>query len=222
MKLKPVIALLFIASLSTFFSACSSAASKEQPEVVIDKSSTQATDEVYITNADVKREGDDQPVSTVPLPGGSATKITLGDSSQVETLTDAFGNKTETRYFQGNSRLRMLILRTSAKGAQEVTVYGKGGETKIVGGLADRALTASGDEIANAAGLNQTTSPGAAKNFMKRPSSQSSPSLQPLPSSSFQQPSQPVSQPVQNTAPQTTMSSETVTTQPANPEKEED
>lgn len=218
MKLKSAISLLFIASLSTFFSACSSAESKDSNEVVIDKSSTRSSDEVYITNADIKRDSADRQVSTITLPGGSNTKSILADNSKVETLIDAFGNKTETRYFSGHPRLRMLILRTSVKGVKEVTVYGNGGDTKLVNSLADRAMSASGEEIANAAGLNATASYRPAKNYMKRSQSQSSQSpLQPLPSSSFQQP---VSQPVQNVQPPATTNSET--TPSANPEEDED
>lgn len=215
MKLKSAISLLFIACLSTFFSACSSAASKDQSEVVIDKSSTRSTEEVYITNADVKKENsDDSSGSTLQLPGGSSVNTTLGDNSKVESLTDAFGNKAETRYFEGHPRLRMLIVRTSVEGGREVTVYGNGGDTMLVNGLGDRALTASADEIANAAGLTSTVSSGPAKNFMKRQPSQSS-QLQPLPSSAFQKPAAPVYQSNEAASTETTPP-------PAKPEEDED
>ena len=216
MKLKSAISLLFIACLALFFSACTSAESKEQKEVVIDKSSTGSTktDEVYITNADVKKVSEENEQVSTTMSGGSVNKNTLSDSSQVDTLTDAFGNKTQTRYFTGNPRIRMLVMRTSVKGVQEVTVYGNGGDTKLVNGLADRALSASGDEIADAAGLVAAPSSGAAKNYMKRQPTQSSQMqqqpLQPLPSSAFQQPA-----PVR--------SAETATTtQPAGQEEDED
>ena len=218
MKLKSAISLLFIASLTTFFSACSSAESKVNDEVVIDKSSTRATEEVYITNADVKKNTSESRQLSTMLPGGSAVNSTLSDSSKVETLTDAFGNKAETRYFEGHPRVRMIILRTSVRGVREVTVYGKGGNTTLVNNLGDRALSASADEIADAAGITSTTSSGPARNYLKRQSSQSSQSsqpLQPLPSSSFQKPVTPVNQPSEATSTETA-------TQPANPEEDED
>ena len=215
MKLKSAISLLFIASLTTFFSACSSAESKVNDEVVIDKSSTRPTEEVYITNADVKKNTSESQQLSTMLPGGSAVNSTLSDSSKVETLTDAFGNKAETRYFEGHPRVRMIILRTSVRGVREVTVYGKGGNTTLVNNLGDRALSASADEIADAAGITSTTSSGPARNYLKRQSSQSSQPLQPLPSFSFQKPVTPVNQPSEATSTETT-------TQPANPEEDED
>ena len=221
MKLKTAISLLFIASFSTFFLACSGAETKKQSEVVIDKSSTgsTSTDEVVITNADVKKNSAQPEQVSSTMPGGSAVNRTLGDNSQVDTITDAFGNKIETRYFPGHPRLRMLIVRTSVNGVQEVTVYGKGGDTKLVNGLADRAMTASAEEIANSADLTSTAGNGGARDFMKRQPSQlpETQKLQPLPSSAFQQP---VSQPLQNSQPPT--SSQSLSAQPATPEDEDE
>jgi hypothetical protein len=218
MNFKLIITLLLVVSASTFFSACTSVESKSSEEVVIDRSSKGATEEVYITNSDTK--GLSQPVTALPK-GAQLGKRILSDKSEIETMIDGFGNKMETRFFVGHPRIRLLIVRTNVKGVQEVTVYGNAGITKIVGGLGDRALTASGDEIANAAQLYATSSYGGAKNFMKRPKTETQqPPLQPLPSSAFQKPLQPVNQPAETVQPTTNASSETTTPQQNKPEED--
>ena len=215
MNFKFIITLLLAVSVPTIFSACTNVESKSE-EVVIDSKSKASTEEVYITNSDIK--GLSQPVS-ISQKGGQLDKRLLSDKSEIETLVDGFGNRIETRYFQGHPRLRLVIVRTSVKGVQEVTVYGNAGATKIVNGLGDRALTASGDEIANSAQLYATASYGGAKNFMKRQKIETQP-LQPLPSSAFQNPVQPVNQPAETVQPPTSDSSETPTTQPIKPEED--
>jgi hypothetical protein len=215
MNFKIIITLLVAVSVPTIFSACTNVESKSE-EVVIDSKSKASTEEVYITNSDIK--GLSQPVS-ISQKGGQLDKRLLSDKSEIETLVDGFGNRIETRYFQGHPRLRLVIVRTSVKGVQEVTVYGNAGATKIVNGLGDRALTASGDEIANSAQLYATASYGGAKNFMKRQKIETQP-LQPLPSSAFQNPVQPVNQPAETVQPPTSDSSETPTTQPIKPEED--
>jgi hypothetical protein len=197
MSLKIVIFLLLAASASTFLSACTSVKSKEAEEVVFDNKKSNPGNEVYITNADVKTE--DQQTS-FSKNGSQLEKRILSDKSVIETLVDGFGNKIETRYFTENPRLRMLVLRTSINGKQEVTVYGYGSDTKFVPELADQALTASGDEIANAAQLYATPSASGGRNFMKSHKTQTT--LQPLPSSAFQQPIRQPYQPAENVQPE--------------------
>ena len=217
MNFKIIITLLLAVSVPTIFSACTNVESKSE-EVVIDSKSKASTEEVYITNSDIK--GLSQPVS-ISQKGGQLDKRLLSDKSEIETLVDGFGNRIETRYFQGHPRLRLVIVRTSVKGVQEVTVYGNAGATKIVNGLGDRALTASGDEIANSAQLYATASYGGAKNFMKRPKTETQQQpLQPLPSSAFQKPLQPVNQPAETVQPTTNASSETTTPQQNKPEED--
>jgi len=156
--------ILILAFSSVFFSSCSRTANQSSSEVVITNKSSSSSNEVTISNADFKK--DNKPVST-QKESQELPKRTLADKSEVETLVDGFGNKTETRYFVGNSRLRMLIARTSPDGSTEVTVYGNGGDTRVVPGLGDIAMTATGDEIANAAKLTQTTPGAGERNFMK-------------------------------------------------------
>jgi hypothetical protein len=69
---------------------------------------------------------------------------------------------------------------------QEVTVYSYGGDTKTFTDLGDKALTASGDELANTAEFYKTQYYSETPNFIKKRKSEPQPSLQPLPSSAFQ------------------------------------
>lgn len=109
-------------------------------------------------------------------------KRILGDKSEVETMIDGFGNRTEKRTFVGHPRLRYLLLRSNIDGTKTVTVYGYGSDTKALDELAERAMSASPDEIANAAKLYATRGFGSTPpDFMKKGKS----SLQPLPSSQF-------------------------------------
>jgi len=202
MNLKIIIFLLLGVSVPTFLSACTSVKSKEAEEVVFDNKTGGSSNDVYITNADVKKQ--DQVTSELQQ-GDQLGKRLLSDQSVIETLVDGFGNKIETRYFTGHPRLRMLILRTSVNGKQEVTVYGYGSDTKFMPELSDRALTASGDEIANAAQLYATPSSPGARNFMKKRKTE--PTLQPLPSSAFQKPIQQPYQPAENVQPETSKTS---------------
>ena len=204
MNFKIVIYLLLAVSVPTFLSACTSVKSQEAEEVVFDSKTGGSSNEIYITNADVKVQ--DQVTSTNLRKGGQLENRLLSDASLIETLVDGFGNKVETRYFKGHPRVQMLILRTSVNGNKEVTVYGHS-DTKFVPELRDRALTASGDEIASVAQLYTTPSSSGAVNFMKKRKTQTT--LQPLPSSTFQKPVVQYTQPVETVQPVTNGSSQT-------------
>ena len=78
----------------------------------------------------------------------------LDDNSKIQTMYDGFGNKTETRCFINHPRLTCLVLSTAAKGERQVLVYGQNGDIKkLPENMIDQATTASGDEIANSAGI---------------------------------------------------------------------
>lgn len=195
MNPKLIIILLLSAFASGAMSGCTSVEGQNQEEVVIGSSENKkGGDEVVITNSDLKKK---EEVVTTAQEAVRLAKRLLGDGSEVETLVDGFGNKTESRYFPGHPRLRLVVLRTSADGKQEVTAYGYGSEAKILYDLSDRALTASGDEIANAAKLFSTTSTSSSFNYLKKRKTEPQPALQPLPGSQFQVPLTPVVQPVQ-------------------------
>jgi len=218
MNFKLISLLLFSLSASVFFSACAGAESKVAEEVVIDNGANSPNREVIITSADIK---DDRPEISMTTEGGNLGKKVLTDQSFIETIIDGFGNRIETRYFPEQSRLRMLILRTSSDGKHEVTVYGKGGDTKIVAELKANALTASSEEIARIANLSSTpTYTTNQRNFMKGGRSDTQTPLQPLPSSAFQSPLPQDVQPVGNTPSENSDDGETDPNRQTNPDED--
>ncbi|HLM01985.1 MAG TPA: hypothetical protein VK400_13095, partial [Pyrinomonadaceae bacterium] len=81
----------------------------------------------------------------------------LSDFSEVTVMYDGFGNKLERRFFRGHPRLDTVIVKTTADGRREIMIYGQNGERKTIDGeLGNRLLTASADEIANAAKIYET------------------------------------------------------------------
>lgn len=70
------------------------------------------------------------PVRTTAKAYKEITKIE-SDNSLVETMFDDHGNKTESRYFNSNPVLKMVVLRTKANGESEAVIYGQNGDIKI-------------------------------------------------------------------------------------------
>jgi hypothetical protein len=88
---------------------------------------------------------------------GRETTATASDGSTITTVFDRYGNKSETRYFDSNSRLHFIILKTTSEGYREVFVYGRDGTVKqLPENMLDKVTTASADQIANSAGIPVT------------------------------------------------------------------
>ena len=190
MKLKHAIFLFLVVLPTAFFSACTSVESKSSDEVVIEDKTKGSSGDVIITSSDVKKE--DLPITTTQASSQLAKRL-LSDKTEIVASVDGFGNKTEIRYFPGNSRIRSVSLRTAADGTREVTVYAADGRAKIVNELGDEAMSLPGEQIANTAQISTSPSSPALRNYLKRQKTETQP-LQPLPSSSFQQPVTPVNQ----------------------------
>ena len=111
------------------------------------------------------------------------TSRTLKDGSQINVMSDNFGNKTETRTFN-NTLLKFVLLRTSADGNRQVFVYGQNGEVKsLPENMLNKVLTASSNELASSAGIyeNFKQAPSLARNAQMLNTTP----LRPLPSSQF-------------------------------------
>lgn len=167
--------------LLTLVSACGKSGAAEQTAGA-PTNGAQAKTEVYIDESDFQNKP--EMVTTTTQQSQGDTRM-LSDKSKVTTAFDGYGNKSETRYFENDPRLRFVLLRTSSDGVKEVTVYGHGSDTKMVNELGDRALTASSQEIADAAGMTATKTYREVRNYLKPSNGSSSGSLQPLPSSQF-------------------------------------
>jgi hypothetical protein len=79
-----------------------------------------------------------------------ATTRPAPDDSEVMTMVDANGVKTETRTFRNNPRVAKVVV-TTRDGQRTVRAYSPSGEEKEVNDGGD-ALEATGDKIADAAG----------------------------------------------------------------------
>jgi hypothetical protein len=82
----------------------------------------------------------------------TTTTTTAGpDNSDITTTTDKNGVKTETRTFRNNPRVSKVVVTTS-NGTRTVKVYSPSGEERELKSQPEKALDATGDAIADAAG----------------------------------------------------------------------
>lgn len=169
--------------ISGFFSfGCS----KENKAVSNDQA---AIDKVYKAKPDGEIVIDDRSLSQTDSASRASTQETTQvarDGSRVTTMFDGHGNKTEMRFFDSDPLLQSIMIRTSAKGETQVSVYGQNGTVRqLPDNMLGKAMSASGSELATAAGIyegrRETPKPTVAQN---------QPPLRPLPSSNF-----PVQQP---------------------------
>ena len=172
---------VLIFSFSAFSLACGSsqAAFENRAEIVFDDGYKNKSDSVVVID-DRNLNSKIPQVSTTAQNSGEMSS-TLEDLSEITTKYDRYGNKIETRYFKNHPRLDFVLIETTPDSRKQIYVYGRGTDVKSLPvEMTDRALTASSDEIANAAGLYETGSATEIKNFRKP-----SKPVQPLPSSSF-------------------------------------
>jgi hypothetical protein len=115
-------------------------------------------------------------------PSSQQTTRNARDGSEITTMFDGHGNKTEMRVFNSDPLLQSIMVRTSAKGERQVSVYGQNGRVRqLPDNMLDKAMSAQARELANAAGIyegrKEVSTPTVVQN--------NQPPLQPLPSSNF-------------------------------------
>src|SRR6266436_7935593 len=82
----------------------------------------------------------------------TTTTTTAGpDNSDITTTTDKNGVKSETRTFRNNPRVSKVVVTTN-NGTRTVKVYSPSGEERELKTQPEKALDATGDAIADAAG----------------------------------------------------------------------
>ena len=81
----------------------------------------------------------------------TTTTRTAADGSEIMTMINADGTKTETRTFRNNPRVSRVVVTTSRDGRRTTRVYSPQGEEKEVNDIGD-ALEVTGDKLADAAG----------------------------------------------------------------------
>jgi hypothetical protein len=95
------------------------------------------------------------PTSTVsptqsPVTADSTSTV---EESSVETATSPSGVKTETRTFKNHSRVSKVVVTTTPSGKKSARVYSNSGESReLPENKVSGALTATGDDLADAAG----------------------------------------------------------------------
>jgi hypothetical protein len=81
----------------------------------------------------------------------TTTTRTAPDGSEIMTMIDEKGTKTETRVFRNNPRVSRVVVTTDRSGTRKVRVYSPKGDEKEVNDVGD-ALEVTGDKLADAAG----------------------------------------------------------------------
>lgn len=94
-----------------------------------------------------------QPIYTIAKSFMELPK-TGANNSQINTMYDGFGNKTEMRCFANDPAIKCVLLKTSATNRKQVIVFGNNGEIKrLPDELADKAMTADASYIAATVGI---------------------------------------------------------------------
>jgi hypothetical protein len=142
-------------SLFVVFAICFAAACARKEKAVVDLSLDEKV--IEVNHGEIKlEETGGKDIATAQQSSQTAPQK-MGDNSEITVMYDGFGNKLERRSFKGHPRLATVIVRTAADGRREISVYGQNGARKsIEGEIVDRVLTASADEIANAAKIYET------------------------------------------------------------------
>lgn len=154
MKLK-FLSFLLLVCAATIFPACSGNGSASSREVSIEEKAEEQTEGIVLNDKEEeaqKAQNDAKKQEAVTEP-----TVTLADRSELVTMWDGNGGKTETRNFKGHPRLQLTVVRTAVNGVKQVIVYGYGKDVKFMNDdFAETALTGDATEIANAAELKQT------------------------------------------------------------------
>lgn len=78
----------------------------------------------------------------------------VADGSQISTMYDGFGNKTEIRTFSNNLLVHSITVRTFTDGRRRIFVYGQNGDVRsLPEDSYEKVLTDSGNSLANSAGI---------------------------------------------------------------------
>lgn len=184
-----------IFSFSIFLLICGTACSSnnQSEEVVINDKEVHASnsDEVVISD-NFNFQGDSLGAN---LNESAQTKtIRAKDNSEITIMVDGKGNKSEMRVFSNHPRLASILVRTGVDGKKETFAYDQYGKVKpLPENMIDKAMTASADELANAAGIFEGIKEQPSFTQNNQPPTVTT--LKPLPSSQFPIRNQHVEQP---------------------------
>jgi hypothetical protein len=140
--------------VALFSISCSSVKNAQQQEVTLDDGyKTTDNNELLIEDKDLKHVGEAVITSKESSELGNYVAF---DGSKISVTVDAYGNKSETRYFDNDPRLELVLLKTSVNGQKQVYVYGQNGQVKdLPSNMINNALNSPADELARAAGITE-------------------------------------------------------------------
>jgi hypothetical protein len=149
------ISIFLISIIAVFSFACSSAQKTgdgQKSEVVIeDGYKTTDNDELLIEDKDLKHI---QTAVVTSRESSQQSNFVAADGSRISISLDGYGNKSETRYFDDDPRLQLVLLKTAPNGEKQVFVYGQNGEVRdLPPGMINQALTTPAAALAKAAGI---------------------------------------------------------------------
>ncbi len=150
---------ILLMSFLIFFSACSKTDEQAEREDVFfdDRNGGKNGSEITIDESSVK---DAETQTSVNRDSYQEADQTESDGTNVSTMYDGFGNKTERRFFYQHPILQAMVLRTSTNGQKEVLLFGHNGEVKAVPqNMVDKAMSATADELAKVAGILERRKP---------------------------------------------------------------
>ena len=148
----------YILIIIAFSISCSSAKTEpidaQKAEVVIeDGYKTTDAGDLLIEDKDLKHV---QEAVVTTTESSEQNNIVAYDGSKISVMLDGYGNKSETRYFDNDPKLQMILLRTSVNGQRQIFVYGQNGEVKdLPPSMASGVLTSTADELAKAADISE-------------------------------------------------------------------
>lgn len=154
--------IILVVSFLFLSAACSKSdeqLSERESVFLDDGNGNQNGGEVAIDDTSVR---DAETQSAIERNGYQESDKTESDGTKISTMYDGFGNKTERRFFRQHPLIEAMVLRTSSNGQKEILLFGHNGEVKSVPqNMIERAMTASADELAQAAGISQGSKPKA-------------------------------------------------------------
>ena len=139
-------------SIGISCSCASKSAKSKQKEISISDNYQKTKDgEIIVDDRDFDRN---QPQIAMTKESTQEKPQTGSDGSEIQAMTDGFGNRIETRVFQAHPLLQRIVLRTFADGRKKVFVYGQNGEVNnLPEEMSDKSMAAPADELAQSAGI---------------------------------------------------------------------
>lgn len=139
------------------FSSCRSKSSISAPSnlKLAEANDAESPDSNEVDGSELEDQTvDDGTLATV---GSTQEAAKIGsDNSQINTMYDGYGNKTELRNFSSHPLIKHVILRTAPNGQQMAYAYGHNGEVKLLPeGVYKNAMSSSADDIARVAGITE-------------------------------------------------------------------